>query len=162
MFNRKLLCTAGAAILAGTVGSAGSAMSQTLYDELGGEDFIECWIDRSLVVISKDKKIDDFFSGEVNADQDQNLRDALVDFECAATGGPCEYAGRGMACAHAGLGIGHSDFEAFMKDLEKAARFCDANEPAYSELGKVLRSLRPAVVQDDPSEQEAALATCAS
>jgi hypothetical protein len=58
-----------------------------------------------------------------------------------------------MACAHAGLGIGQDDFSAFIEDVERGARRCHRNEPAYSELAKALRSLRPVIVQDDPDEE---------
>jgi hemoglobin len=165
MSDRMLSRIAGAAmiivggLLSGPA-TATNSSTNTLYDRLGGEDFIECWIDRSLVVISRDKRINDFFSGEPNAGQPLSLRTSLIEFACAATGGPCTYSGRNMACAHVDLGIGHSDFEAFIEDLEKGAKRCQRNEPAYSELGKVLRSLRPAVVQDDPGESDLAEESC--
>jgi hemoglobin len=156
----KLLATVGVAAIA-IAGSVGPALAtDTLYDRLGGRAFIECWIDASLAVIGEDKRIDDFFTGDLNVGQSLDFRSSLVEFACAATGGPCKYQGRNMACAHVGLGIGHSDFEAFIEDLERGARHCGKREPAYSELGKVLRSLRPPIVQDDPGESEAALATC--
>lgn len=153
----------GTAVLA-VVGAAAATVpahaSESLYDRLGGKAFIECWIDESLAVITADVRIDDFFAGDPNGDQPLSLRTSLVKFACAATGGPCDYRGRNMACAHTGLGIGHSDFNAFIEDLEQGAEACAPNEAAYAELGKVLRSLRPQVVQDDPGESEAALATC--
>lgn len=140
--------------------SAGPVRAQSLYDRLGGDDFIQCWIDASLVVITDDPRIDDFFAGDPNGDQPLSLRTSLVKFACAATGGPCDYRGRNMACAHTGLGIGNSDFDAFIEDLDQGAQECHPDEAAYAELAKVLRSLRPQVVQDDPGESEAALATC--
>jgi truncated hemoglobin YjbI len=130
--------------------SVGSATAQdSLYDRLGGQDFIECWIDKSLSVIGKDKRIADFFAGELRT---EDLRGGLIDFACAATGGDCVYGGLDMVCAHAGLGIGHDDFSTFIEDLERGARRCQRDKAAYAELAKVLRSLRPDVVQDDPGE----------
>jgi hemoglobin len=160
MGSSKLLATVGVAVIA-IAGSVGPALAtDRLYDRLGGQAFIECWIDASLAVIARDKRIDDFFTGDLNAGQRLDLRDSLVQFACAATGGNCMYEGRDMVCAHVGLGIGHSDFEAFIEDLERGARHCGKREPAYSELGKVLRSLRPPIVQDDLAESEAARERC--
>jgi hypothetical protein len=52
----------GAALLLTPGAPAGSASAQeSLYDRLSGQDFIECWIDKSLSVIAKDKRIDDLF-----------------------------------------------------------------------------------------------------
>jgi hemoglobin len=135
-----------------------TVFAQSLYERLGEMPAIECWIDEALGVIADDHRISDFFAGDLNTGQPNNLRDSLVEFACAATGGPCTYVGRDMACAHAGLSIDHPSFTHFINDLKLAARACRRGntgwmpEPAYSELNKVLLSLRPPVVQDDPGE----------
>jgi hemoglobin len=147
-----------AAFLAFALLASGGARAQTLFDRLGGLPAIECWVDTGLQIIGRDRRINDFFAGELNAGQPVGLRDSLVDFACFATGGGCDYGGREMACAHAGLGIDHDSFTYFLKDLEKAAFRCRRGhtgwmtDPAYSELNKVLLSLRPPIVQDDPGE----------
>lgn len=132
-------------------GTARTAAAQSLYDELGGLPFIECWIDESLPIIVADDRISDFFAGPLNAGQPENLRDSLVLFACDRTGGPCEYEGRDMTCAHAGLAISNADFTAFIEDLELGAQAC-MKPAAYPVLAKFLRSLRDETVQDDPGE----------
>ncbi len=142
------------------------ALTQSLYDSLGGEPAIDCWIDKSLGVILADDRINDFFAGDLNAGQPLNLRDSLVQFACAATGGPCVYEGRNMGCAHAGLSVDHHSYSAFLEDLEQGAIICRRGnsgwmtDPSYSELNKVLLSLRPPIVQDDPGEGADAQASC--
>ncbi len=142
------------------------ASAQTLYDELGGELAIDCWIDEALVILVEDRRIGDYFAGALNAGQPQGLRDSLVEFACAASGGPCVYTGRDMSCAHAGLAIDHQSFTIFLRSLEKAALNCRAinpvwlNDPAYSELNKALLGLRASVVQDDPGENPAGEPGC--
>lgn len=134
------------------------ASAQTLYERLGGELAIACWIDEALPILVGDERIGDFFAGELNAGQPLSLRDSLVEFACAASGGPCVYAGRDMSCAHAGLAVDHQSFRIFLRNLEKAAVRCRVEnagwmtDPAYSELSKALLALRPPVVQDDPGE----------
>lgn len=152
----RAFCAAAAFAL--TLLSSSGATADTLYDRLGGQPAIECWIDLSLPVIFADSRINDYFAGPLNEDQPQNLRDSLVEFGCFVTGGPCAYTGRNMSCAHTGLGVGHDAFTAFLEDLERGARLCRLGntgympDPAYSELNKLLLSLRPTVVQDDPGE----------
>ncbi|TXS93047.1 group 1 truncated hemoglobin [Parahaliea maris] len=141
---------------------SGMSNAQSLYDDLGGQPAIECWIDTGLEVITGDDRINDFFAGELNAGQAEDLRTSLVNFACAATGGPCVYVGRDMSCAHGGLSIDHHSFSAFLEDLEEAAVQCRRGnsgymgDPAYSQLNKVLLSLRAVVVQDDPGENPGA------
>ena len=133
--------------------------AQTLYERLGGEPAIDCWIDEGLDIISNDDRINDFFVGDLNVGSLENLRNSLVEFACGATGGSCTYMGRDMDCAHAGLSIDHDAFTFFLNDLEQAAIRCRRGntgwmtDPAYSELNKVLLSLRPPIVQDDPGEK---------
>lgn len=155
MLRHRIFALAGA-ILCGCLSMGASA--QTLYDDLGGALAIECWIDEALPILVEDERIGDFFAGELNAGQAQSLRDSLVEFACAASGGPCVYTGRDMACAHAGLAIDHQSFRIFLRDLEKAAARCRVqnagwmSDPAYSLLAKALLGLRPPIVQDDPGE----------
>lgn len=159
-------CVAALTLFFSTLPITTAVSADTLYERLGGAPAIDCWIDNALEIITADTRINDFFAGELNAGQDLSLRDSLVAFACAATGGPCLYTGRDMSCAHAGLSIDHHSFTAFMQDLDKAATVCRRGntqwmtDPAYSELSKVLLSLRPPVVQDDPGENPLGTASC--
>jgi len=154
-FNRRFIETA---ILAIILLWGPGALAQSLYDRLGGQAAIECWIDTGLPILTSDPRIADYFAGALNDGQALNLRDSLVNFACAATGGSCVYVGRNMSCAHGGLAIDHHAFTTFLKDMEQAALLCRRGnsgwmtDPAYSEFNKVLLTLRPAVVQDDPGE----------
>lgn len=146
------------ALLAVALLVSSGARAQSLYDRLGGQLAVGCWVDTGLTIITANPHINDYFAGELNVGQAQNLRDSLVSFACAATGGPCVYPGRDMACAHAGLSIDHDAFTGFLQDLEQAAIQCRRGntqwmtDPAYSELNKLLLSLRSTIVQDDPGE----------
>lgn len=91
MLHRRLFALVGA-IFCGALSL--SVCAQSLYDDLGGELAIECWIDEALPILIEDPRIGDFFAGDLNAGQAQSLRDSLVEFACAASGG--------RACTRAG------------------------------------------------------------
>ncbi len=42
----------------------------------------------------------------------------MVEFLCAATGGPCFYTGRDLKTTHTGLGITEEDWNKIMKHLQ--------------------------------------------
>jgi hemoglobin len=44
----------------------------------------------------------------------------LVEQFCVILGGPCEYTGRDMKTAHAGMGVERSNFNALVEDLQIA------------------------------------------
>ncbi|MEO0975048.1 MAG: group 1 truncated hemoglobin, partial [Pseudomonadota bacterium] len=142
--TRSFLPILFTALLASTLLTATPAASQTLYDDLGGQVAIECWIDQAIPLLVADERIGDFFAGDLNAGQPLSLRDSLVEFACAASGGPCAYTGRDMSCAHAGLAVDHQSFRIFGRILERAAVQCRLmnatwmNDPAYSQLSKTL------------------------
>ena len=143
-----------------------SAQEETLFERLGGMDALDCWVDEGVAIVAEDDRIADYFAGELNAGQALGLADSIVQFACAATGGPCIYEGRDMACAHAGLSVGDDAFTYFLEDMEEGAVACRRGntgylpDPAYSEFNKVLLSLRPPIVQDDPGENPLGDASC--
>ena len=138
-----------------------AAQAQSLFDRLGGLPAIECVVDTSLPIILNDDRISGYFAGELNAGQPQDLRNALVDYFCDVAGGPCRYKGRNMVCAHVGLGIDNLAHNAFISDLEQAASDCgNVDSAAFAEVSKLMFSLRPKVVQDDPGEARAAFKRC--
>ena len=137
-----------------------AAQAQSLFDRLGGLPAIECVVDTSVPIILNDDRISGYFAGELNAGQPQSIRDALVDYFCDVSGGPCEYKGRNMVCAHVGLGIDNQAHNAFISDLEQAAGDCGADPAVFAEVSKLMFGLRPKVVQDDPGEAFAAFKRC--
>ena len=87
-----------------------------LYRALGGSAGIGKVVDAALAEIHDDPHISLFFA---NTDM-PDLRRLLVEQFCAASGGPCEYTGRSMEEAHAGLNLADDDFDRFVADLVRA------------------------------------------
>ncbi len=95
---------------------AADARDDSLYRALGGTAGIGKVVDAALVEIHGDPHINLFFANTDMAD----LRRLLVEQFCAASGGPCEYTGRSMEEAHAGLNFTNDDFDRFVADLVRA------------------------------------------
>ena len=77
------------------------APPRPLYDRLGGQRAIEAVVGELMGNVAADDRINVMFG---MSDLGQ-LRTRLVDFICVATGGPCQYTGRDMKAAHAGMGV---------------------------------------------------------
>lgn len=88
----------------------------SLYKRLGGYDAIAAVTDDFLGRLSGDPAFARFFSGH-STDSIKRIRQHIVDELCAATGGPCVYAGRDMKTSHAGLGITENDWDASVRLL---------------------------------------------
>lgn len=103
-----------ALVLAST--AATTQQADSLYKRLGGYDAIAAVTDDFLGRLISDPSMARFFTGH-SADSKQRIRQHVVDFLCAATGGPCVYKGRDMKTSHAGLGITEADWTAGVKHL---------------------------------------------
>lgn len=66
--------------------------------------------------LAGDPQLSRFFTG-LNNQSKIRVRQHVVDFLCAATGGPCKYTGQDMKTAHTGLNITEADWETSVKHL---------------------------------------------
>ncbi|HUP59401.1 MAG TPA: group 1 truncated hemoglobin [Thermoanaerobaculia bacterium] len=82
---------------------------KSLYQRLGGYDAIAAVSDDFLGRLATDKQLGRFFPGH-SEDSVKRIRQHIVDFLCAATGGPCIYTGRDMKTSHKGLGVTEADW----------------------------------------------------
>ncbi|MEX2649544.1 MAG: group 1 truncated hemoglobin [Alphaproteobacteria bacterium] len=92
-------------------------MADTLYARLGGYDAIAAVVDHLLSRLTKDRLLARFWQNR-GADGLRREKQLLVDFLCAAAGGPLYYVGRDMKISHRGMGIGEEDWRAFAGHLE--------------------------------------------
>jgi hemoglobin len=112
------------------------APPKPLFDRLGGKPAVEAVVDEFLARVSADKRINGrFFNTDV-----ARLRGLLVEFVCAATGGPCTYSGRDMKTAHAGFQLVQVEFDALVDDLAGAL---DKFKVPSKEKGELLGALAP-------------------
>ena len=114
-----------------------------LHDGLGGKDAITAVVKEFVEnQVAKDARINAFFA---NADV-PGFEVKLVDQICQATGGPCEYKGKDMKTAHAGMGIKDADFNALVDDLVKALDKYKVGEKEKAELLGALGGMKGDIV----------------
>jgi hemoglobin len=82
---------------------------QSLYARLGGYDAIATVCDDLLARMMHDPQLKDYWKGHSQHSL-RKERQLLVDFICAAAGGPVYYTGRDMKTSHTGLRISESDW----------------------------------------------------
>jgi hemoglobin len=92
-------------------------MPETLYARLGGYDAIAAVCDDLLPRMKTDPQLGRFWKNR-GKDGMQREQQLLVDFLCAAAGGPLYYVGREMKLSHEGMGIDESDWRIFIDCLE--------------------------------------------
>ena len=132
------------ALVAATV-SAGAATTEkkSLFDRLGGKDAITAVVDDFVANVAADKRINSFFA---HADI-PHLKSELVDQLCAGTGGPCQYTGKDMKTAHAGMGVGSKDFNALVQDLGKSLKKFKVPAKEQKELVAILAPMKKDIVE---------------
>jgi hemoglobin len=117
---------------------------QSLYDRLGGKDNIAKVIDKFVVIVVADARINKFFEKADPA----NLKKQLVEQICEKTGGPCKYTGKDMKTAHTGLGIKGEHFDALVEDLGKAMTEVGVPPKEQGEIAAALGPLKAEIVSE--------------
>lgn len=143
----------GGLVLALALGPGASALhaqggeptDSSLYERLGGYDVIAAGIDDFLGRFGADPELAPGLAG-LNAAAGARVRQHLIDFMCARTGGPCLYLGQDMRSAHEGLRITNDHFDRVIGHFRDAFIAVGAPRPAVSELIAMLERLRGDVV----------------
>jgi hemoglobin len=71
----------------------------------------------------------------------------LVDFSCAATGGPANYVGRDMKMSHAGLGISESDWNVLMRHTAATLEDLGVAQKEKDEFLSLVATLKSDIVE---------------
>lgn len=125
-----------------------AAEEKNLYERLGGKPAIEAVVDKFIDNVVKDKAINKFFANTVkDKNKATTFRNHLVDQICEAAGGPCEYTGKDMKEAHAGMGIQKKHFKALVGDLKKALAHFKVPAKEQKELLGLLAPMEGAIVE---------------
>lgn len=140
-----LLAALALALSPATRPAAAQDDAPSLYERMGGYDVIAATVDDFLARLNADARLQPLFVG-VSATSGPRIRQHIVDFVCAETGGPCAYHGRSMADAHAGMPIADEHFDAAVDHMGDALESQGVGERERRELVSWLRSLRSAFV----------------
>ena len=114
-FPRFISAILLALVLAACAGTPAKPTEKSLYQRLGGQPAILSVVDDFVANVAADPRINGFFAGT----DIPRLKGYLADQICAGTGGPCQYKGRDMRAAHAGMGVREVHFNALVEDLAK-------------------------------------------
>jgi hemoglobin len=95
-----------------------NADAPTLYQRLGGYDFIARFVDTAFPRVAAEPTLARLFRGH-SLDSQMRQRQLIVDALCKAAGGPCLYTGRDMAAVHRGLAIDAADWRAFIEVISR-------------------------------------------
>ena len=112
------------------------------YESIGGESAVRAAVDDFYARLLADRQLAAFFTGT----DLRRLQAHQRAFIAAALGGPEIFAGREMAAAHAGLGIGDSDFDAVVGHLVGTLTALGVPEITIGQIGEALAPLRGAIV----------------
>ncbi|MHB1844121.1 MAG: group I truncated hemoglobin [Deltaproteobacteria bacterium] len=116
---------------------------KSLYERLGGQPAVEAVVGEFLQNVAHDERINAPF-GMANLGL---LDKRLVQFVCAATGGPCKYEGKDMKAAHANMGVTGAQFDALVGDLVLALDKFHVPAREKGELLGALGPLKPQIVE---------------
>jgi hemoglobin len=140
--KKLLLVCVFAAGCAASGASKKAEAPKPLYDRLGGKEAITAVVGEFLTRVAADDKINARFA---NADIPR-LKDMLVDQICAATGGPCKYAGKDMKTVHTGMKITDEEFNALVGDLKGSLDKFNVPAPEQNELLGALGGMKGDIV----------------
>jgi hemoglobin len=123
-------------------------MERTLYERLGGIDAITAVVENFRDRVGGDERINLKFA---RSDLER-LRKMLIDQVCEATGGPCQYKGRGMKEAHAGMRVTSGEFDALVDDLVHTLNQFKVPSREQGELLAILGPLKAEIVEVQSKE----------
>ena len=118
------------------------AKPASLYDRLGGKPAITAVVDDFIGNVAADAAINRRFGGA----NIPRLKTMLVDQICAASGGPCTYAGKDMVSVHKGMNITEAEFGALVGALVKSLDKFKVPEKEKGELLGALGGMKKAIV----------------
>ncbi len=118
----------------------------TLYERLGGYDAIAAVADALMVRIKNDDKLCRFYEHR-GADGIAREQQLLVDFLCAATGGPMVYTGRVMKPVHVGMRLDEEDWKRAMAHLTATLEAFEVPEQEKGEVMSFHEDLKSEIVE---------------
>lgn len=152
--NRKLLATLllGFALAGGAAPylhaadpQPDSAAAASLYTRLGGYDALSAVTDDFITRLATDPKLGQFFLG-LNDESKKRVRQHVIDFLCANTGGPCMYLGQDMKTAHKGLHITEEQWTISANHLVETLNKFKVPAKEQSEVLSAITSLKGQIV----------------
>ena len=121
----------------------------SLWERLGGENKVRKVVDDLVALAANDPKVNFDRNGKYKLDPVKvaDLKEQLVDFISAASGGPLKYTGKSMKDVHKGMGIKTAEFDAFATDLKKALEQNGVKAADVADVLKAVEGTRKDIVE---------------
>ena len=120
----------------------------SLYQRLGGYDALAAVSDAFLARVVDDEKLRRFWDHR-GADGVAREKQLLIDYLCAATGGPVLYVGRDMETVHVGMRIDDDDWQRLTGHLTATLNAFEVPEPEKDEVLTFIKSLKGEITELD-------------
>lgn len=120
--------------------------NETLYARLGGYDAISAVTNAVYPLMQSDNKLRRFWDHR-GADGIEREKQLLIDFLCAAAGGPLLYTGRDMTIVHKGMNIDEEDWERLIDHLTETLGTFNVPERERSEVLALAESTKQEIVE---------------
>jgi hemoglobin len=120
--------------------------TKSLYERLGGYDAISAVSNDLVDRLQKDPQLGRFWQHR-SEDGLKRERQLLVDFLCAATGGPMYYRGRDMKLSHTGMRISEIDWNIFLKHADATLKKFQVPQAEYDEVVAFVQSTKADIVE---------------
>ena len=132
---------------------ASAHAQETLYKRLGGYDAVAAAVANLMPRLYNDPTLWVYWKGK-SVDSRRKGEQLLVDFLCAAFGGPAYYAGPDMKSSHRGLGITTAEWDLTLRHIEATLDSLGVAEREKQEVIEAAGSLKWDIVE--ASQQSAA------
>jgi len=129
----------------------------SLYSRMGGYDVIAEVVTDFVMQLGQDKAFERFGGGRSHNSL-VKTKQLVTDQICNLTGGPCDYIGRDMKTAHAGLAITDAEWDAAIKHFEISLDKFKVKEREKRDFIAMLQKLKGDIVEkgkDYPTKGEA-------
>jgi len=120
---------------------------ESLYQRLGGYDALAAFVADLMPRLYNDPTLWVYWKGK-SVDSRRKGEQLLVDFLCAAFGGPAYYTGPDMKSSHRGLGITLQEWEITLQHIAASLDALRVSEPERVEFMAAAESLKWDIVEE--------------
>lgn len=122
-------------------------MNNTLFNRLGGLKGISAIVDAVIDAHMNNPAIQArFIPYREMPERLASIRQHIIDFFCAGSGGPVTYAGRDMTDAHRGMNITPGEYMHVMDDILKVLNAHKIDDYSQKEVLWILYSLKEPII----------------
>ena len=123
-----------------------AASGDSLYTRLGGYDAIAAFVADLMPRLYGDAELWVYWKGK-SVDSRRRGEQLLIEFLCAAFGGPAFYGGPDMKAAHRGLGITEAEWAVLIGHIAATAEALDVPERERAEVMEASNGLKWDIVE---------------